>query len=67
MVIKFKFESEYRQREVNINLKEKSLFELLANSSKIKWVLDEFMSKSEHLIGIEEYKSEQLIRMEENE
>lgn len=67
MVIKFKFESEYKQREVNINLKEKSLPELIANSSKIKWVLDKFMSKSEHLIGIEEYKSEQLTEAEESE
>ena len=67
MVIKFKFENEYRQKELNINLKEKSLPELLANSSKIKWVPDEFMSKSEHLIGVGEYKSEQLIGMEERE
>ena len=67
MVIKFKFESEYKQREMNFSFKEKSLPELIANSSKIKWVLDKFMRKSEHLIGIEEYKSEQLIGTEESE
>ena len=54
MVVKLKFESKYGQREVKIKIKEKSLFELLTKQSKIKWILDEFMRKSEHLIGIEE-------------
>ena len=54
MVVKLKFKSKYGQREVKIKVKEKSLFELLTKQSKIKWILDEFMRKSEHLIGIEE-------------
>lgn len=54
MVTKFKFESKYGQREVKIKVKEKSLFELLAKPNKIRWILDEFMRKSEHLTGIEE-------------
>ena len=54
MVVKLKFEGKYGQREIKIKVKEKSLFELLTKQSKIKWLLDEFMRKSEHLIGIEE-------------
>lgn len=54
MVVKLKFEGKYGQREVKIKLKEKSLFELLVNKSKIEWLLDEFMTKLEHLTGIEE-------------
>lgn len=56
MVTKFRFESKYGQREVKIKVKEKSLGELLAKPSKIVWILDEFMRKSEHLIGVEESK-----------
>lgn len=56
MVIKMKFESKYGQREVKIKVRENSLFELLAKPSKIEWILDEFMRKSEHLIGVEESK-----------
>ena len=56
MVVKFRFESEYAQREVKIKVKEKSLAELLAKPSRIAWILDEFMRKSEHLIGVEESK-----------
>lgn len=54
MVTKFKFESMYGQREVKIKVRENSLAELLAKPSKIEWILDEFMRKSEHLIGVEE-------------
>ena len=54
MVVILKFESEWGQREVEIRVKEKSLFELLKKPSKMEWILDEFMRKSEHLIGIEE-------------
>ena len=54
MVVKFKFESKHGQREVKIKVKEKSLLELLKKTSKIEWILDEFMRKSERLIGIEE-------------
>ena len=39
---------------MKIKVKEKSLLELLTKRSKIEWILDEFMRKSEHLIGIEE-------------
>lgn len=56
MVTKFKFESKYGQREVKIKVRENSLFELLAKPSKIKWILDEFMRKSEHLIRVEKSK-----------
>lgn len=44
----------YGQRQVKIKVKEKSLSELLAKPSKIEWILDEFMRKSEQLIGIED-------------
>ena len=54
MVVKFKFESKYGQREVKIKVKEKSLFELITKPNKIRWILDEFMRKSECLTGIEE-------------
>ena len=54
MVTKFKFEGKYGQREVKIKIKEKSLTELLTKPNKIKWLLDEFMRKSEYLTGIEE-------------
>ena len=56
MVIKMKFESKYGQREVKIKVRENSLFELLVKPSKIEQILDEFMRKSEHLIGVEESK-----------
>lgn len=56
MVAKFKFESKYGQREVKIKVRENSLCELLAKPSKIEWMLDKFMKKSEQLIGIEEEK-----------
>ena len=54
MVVILKFKSKWGQREVKIRVKEKSLFELLKKPSKIEWILDEFMRKSEQLIGIEE-------------
>ena len=54
MVVKFKFESKYGQREVKIKVKEKSLFELITTVGKIEWLLDEFMKKSERVIGMEE-------------
>lgn len=54
MVVILKFESKWGQREVEIRVKEKSLLELLKKPSKIEWILDEFMRKSERLIGIEE-------------
>ena len=54
MVIKFKFESKYGQREEKIKVKEKSLFELITKIGKIEWLLDEFMKKSERIIGMEE-------------
>ena len=54
MVVILKFESKWGQREVEIRVKETSLLELLKKPSKIEWILDEFMRKSEHLIGIEE-------------
>ena len=44
------------KRELEFITKEKSLFELLANPNKIKWILDELMRKSEYLISIEESK-----------
>ena len=53
MVIKMKFESKWGQREVKVKVKENSLFELLAKPSKIEWILDEFMRKSERVTGIE--------------
>lgn len=53
MVTKFKFESKYGQREVKIKVTENSLYELLTKPGKIEWILDEFMRKSEHLIGVE--------------
>lgn len=54
MVTKFKFESKYGQRELKIKVEENSLPELLTKPGKIVWILDEFMRKSERLIGIEE-------------
>ena len=56
MVVTLKFESKYGQREVKIKVRENSLSELLAKPSKIEWIKDEFMRKSEHLIGVEESK-----------
>ena len=56
MVVRFKFDSNWGKREVDLITKEKSLTELLANPNKIKWLLDEFMRKSEYLISIEELK-----------
>lgn len=53
MVVILKFESKWNQREVEIKIKEKSLLELFKKPSKIEWMLDEFMRKSEHLIGVE--------------
>lgn len=54
MVVILKFESKWEQREVELKVKEKSLLELLKKTSKIEWILDEFMRKSEQLIGIKE-------------
>ena len=54
MVVVFKFESKDGQREVKIEVKEKSLFELITTVGKIEWLLDEFMEKSERVIGMEE-------------
>lgn len=54
MVVILKFESKWGQREVEIKVREKSLLELLKKPNKIEWILDEFMRKSERLIGIEE-------------
>ena len=53
MVIKMKFESKWEQREVKIKVRENSLFELLTKPSKIEWLLDEFMRKSERITEIE--------------
>ena len=52
MVIKIKFESKWEQREVKIKVRENSLFELLTKPSKIEWLLDEFMRKSERITEI---------------
>lgn len=54
MVVILKFESKWGQREIEIRVKEKSLLELLKKPNKIEWILNEFMRKSERLIGIEE-------------
>ena len=54
MVVILKLESKWGQRELEIITKEKSLLELLKKPNKIEWILDEFMRKSERLIGIEE-------------
>lgn len=56
MVVKLKFDSKWGQREVKLKVRENSLFELLAKPNKIEWILDQFMRKSEHIIGIEENK-----------
>lgn len=53
MVIKMKLESKSGQREVKIKVRENSLFELLTKPSKIEWLLDEFMRKSERVTEIE--------------
>ena len=53
MVIKMKFESKWGQREVKIKVRENSLFKLLTRSSKVEWLLDEFMRKSERVTEIE--------------
>lgn len=58
MVVKFKFDSIYGQRQVKIKVRKKSLSKLLAKPSKIEWILDEFMRKSEQLTGIEESEME---------
>lgn len=56
MVVKLKFDSKWGQREVKLKVRENSLVELLAKPNKIEWILDQFMRKSEHIIGIEENK-----------
>lgn len=56
MVVKLKFDSKWGLREVKIKIRENSLSELLVKPNKIEWILDEFMRKSEHLIGMEESK-----------
>ena len=53
MVIKMKFEGEWGQREMKIKVRENSLSELLTKPSKMKWLLDEFMRKSERITEIE--------------
>ena len=53
MVIKMKFESKWGQREVKIKVRENSLSELLTKPSKIEWLLDEFVRKSERITEIE--------------
>ena len=53
MVIKMKFESKWGQREVKIKVRENSLFELLTKPSKMEWLVDEFMRKSERVTEIE--------------
>ena len=54
MVVIFKFESKWGEREIEVITKEKSLLELFKNLDKIELILNEFMRKSERLIGIEE-------------
>ena len=56
MVVKFKFNGKWGQREAKILVREKSLIELLSKPIKMKWILDAFMGKSEYLIGIEKNK-----------
>ena len=56
MVVKFKLENKYELREVKIKVEEQSLSELIMRTSKIKWMLDKFMKKSERIIGMEEDK-----------
>ena len=53
MVIKMKFESKWGQREVEIKVRENSLSELITKPSKMEWLLDEFMRKSERITEIE--------------
>ena len=53
MVIKMKFESKWGQREVKIKVRENSLSELLTKPSKMEWLLDELMRKSERVTEIE--------------
>lgn len=53
MVIKMTFESKWGQREVKIKVRENSLSELLTKPSKMEWLLDEFMRKSERVTKIE--------------
>ena len=53
MVIQMKFESKQGQREVKIKVRENSLSELLTKPSKMEWLLDEFMRKSERVREIE--------------
>lgn len=53
MVIKMKFESKWGQREVKIKVRENSLSELLTKTSKMEWLLNEFMRKSERVTEIE--------------
>ena len=52
MVIKMKFESEWGEREVKIKARENSLSELLTKPSKMEWLLDEFMRKTERITEI---------------
>lgn len=53
MVIKMKFKSKWGRREVKIKVRENSLSELLAKPSKMEWLLDEFMRKSERVTEIQ--------------
>lgn len=54
MVVIFKFESKWGEREIEVITKEKSLLESFKNLNKIELILDEFMRKSEQLIRIKE-------------
>ena len=53
MVVIFKFESKWGEREIEVITREKSLLELFKNLDKIELILDEFMRKSERVTELE--------------
>ena len=53
MVIKFKFESEWGQREAKAKVRENSIYELLVDTNLMEWLVDKFMRKSERIVEIE--------------
>ena len=53
MVIKMKFESKWGQREVEFKARENSIYKLLTKPSKMEWLLDKLMGKSERVTEIE--------------
>ena len=53
MVIKFKLDGIWGQREVKIKVRENSISELIVEPRTMKWMLDKFMRESERVAEVE--------------